>query len=109
MVVFVEPETEMTATTTLLSELQQADMLLIDGLHAWQFELDDEGQLSIECMDGRTRRLWRFSAEAVTAARPAAAPDAWHIENAEGAHELICLGAISADNDDQDDEPSEVD
>ena len=48
-----------------------------------------------------------FSAAAVAAARPGAAPDAWHIEDAEGAHELICLGAISADNDD-DDEPDEA-
>ena len=107
MLVFADPESEMTETTSLLHELEQADMLLIDGLHAWQFELDEQGQLSVECMDGRTGRLWRFSAAAVAAARPGAAPDAWHIEDAEGAHELICLGAISADNDD-DDEPDEA-
>lgn len=107
MLVFADPESEMTETTSLLHELEQADMLLIDGLHAWQFELDEQGQLSVECMDGRTRRLWRFSAATVAAARPGAAPDAWHIEDAEGAHELICLGAISADNDD-DDEPDEA-
>lgn len=97
----------MTETTSLLLELEQADMLLIDGLHAWQFELDEQGQLSVECMDGRTRRLWRFSAAAVAAARPGAAPDAWHIEDVEGAHELICLGAISADNDDDESDEAE--
>ena len=73
MLVFADPESEMTETTSLLHELEQADMLLIDGLHAWQFELDEQGQLSVECMDGRTRRLWRFSAAAVAAARPGAA------------------------------------
>ena len=67
MAVFTDPESEMTESTSLLHELEQADMLLIDGLHAWQFELDEQGQLSVECMDGRTRRLWRFSAAAVAA------------------------------------------
>ncbi|MDX5373291.1 MAG: DUF5629 family protein [Pseudomonadaceae bacterium] len=92
---------------SLLEELSGADMLLIDGLHAWQFELDEQGSLSVECMDGRTRRAWRFGAEAVSAAQPAGEPGAWRIRDAEGEHELVCLGAISADNDD-DDEPDEA-
>lgn len=99
----------MTDTATLLSDLENADMLLIDGLHAWQFELDDQGRLSVECMDGRVRRVWHFTAEALAAAQPADEPGSWRIQGGEGEHELVCLGAISADNDDQDDDPDEVD
>lgn len=102
----------MTDTATLLSDLENADMLLIDGLHAWQFELDEQAQLSIECMDGRTRRVWKFSAAAIAAATPGTEAGAWRIEGAEGEHELVCLGAISASNDEADDdaiEPDQVD
>ena len=31
----------MTTTPYLLDQLETADMLLIDGLHAWQFELNE--------------------------------------------------------------------
>lgn len=102
----------MSDTPNLLGALQGADMLLIDGLHAWQFELDEQAsgeqaQLTIECMDGRTRRVWSFTAAAVAAARAGAAADSWHIDGDAGTHELVCLGAISADNDD-DEEPDEA-
>ena len=98
---------------SLLDDLRSADMLLIDGLHAWQFELDEQAQaeqmqLNIECMDGRTRRVWKFSATQVAAATAGTEAGAWRIAGAESQHELVCLGAISADNDDQDDEPEEV-
>jgi hypothetical protein len=99
---------------SLLDDLRSADMLLIDGLHAWQFELEEQAQgeqlqLSIECMDGRTRRVWKFNAAAVADATAGAEPGSWRIAGTEGEHELVCLGAISADNDDQDDDPDEVD
>ncbi len=102
----------MSDTPNLLAALQGADMLLIDGLHAWQFELDEQAsgeqvQLTVECMDGRTRRLWRFTAAAVAAAQAGEAPDTWRIAGDEAEHELVCLGAISADNDDQDDQDDE--
>jgi len=42
-----------------------------------------------------------------SAAQPAGEPGAWRIRDAEGEHELVCLGAISADND-HDDEPDEA-
>jgi hypothetical protein len=97
---------------SLLDELRGADMLLIDGLHAWQFELHEQAsgeqlQLRVECMDGRTRRVWDFSSAEVAAAVAGETPDSWRIVAASGSHELICLGAISADNDD-DDEPEEA-
>ena len=94
---------------SLLDDLRGADMLLVDGLHAWQFELNEQAtgeqpQLRIECMDGRTRRVWSFSAAAVAAA--VAAGEGWRIQGSEGEHELVCLGAISADNDDEDEDES---
>jgi len=98
---------------SLLDDLRSADMLLVDGLHAWQFELEEQAQaeqvqLTIECMDGRTRRVWKFSAAQVAAATAGAEAGSWRIAGVEGEHELVCLGAISADNDDQDDDPDDV-
>lgn len=104
----------MSDTPTLLDALRSADMLLIDGLHAWHFELSEQAgaeqaQLIVECMDGRTRRVWRFNAAAIAAASAGEAPDSWCVEGEAGAHELICLGAISADNEDEDEgQPDEA-
>lgn len=97
----------MTATPTLLDELQNADMLLIDDLHAWQFNLDPQAvgeqvMLRVECIDGRERRVWSFSAAAVAAARPG--ENTWAIVDAQGEHQLVCLGAVVAENDDEPDE-----
>lgn len=94
-------------TPNLLTQLQNADMLLIDGLHAWQIELIDEAsseelQLQIECMDGRDRRLWRFTGAALAAATYNAATDSWRIDGADGQHELVILSGINASNDDED-------
>lgn len=92
---------------SLIEQLRGADMLVIDELHAWQFELneqaaDDELQLKVECMDGRTRRVWQFTAGAVAAATQGD-DSGWRINDGEGAHVLVCLGAIRADNDDDND------
>lgn len=100
----------MTATPTLLDELQNADMLLIDDLHAWQFDLDPQAageqvMLRVECIDGRERRVWSFSAAAVVAAR--LGEGAWSIVDAAGEHSLVCLGAVVAENDDEPDEADE--
>lgn len=95
----------MTATT-LRAALAQCDLLLIDDLHAWQFTLGEgEPALCIECMDGRDRRLWRFTAEALEQARYDAGTDTWHLAGEAGEHRLQCLGAICADNEDDDPEP----
>lgn len=104
-----------TETPYLLDQLEAADMLEIDGLHAWQFELNDSlldeadaaadaGQpfaseeivLTIECIDGRERRSWRFSYNQVMEAEYLEADDAWSIN----IHRLKCLGAISVDDED---------
>ena len=65
---------------TLLNRLANSDMLEIDGLHAWQFELD-AGALRVECVDGRTQRRWQFSAEQVLAARFDGDKGAWTIHD----------------------------
>lgn len=100
---------------TLIEALQSADMLEIDGLHAWQFELDedllaqaaaDEQQplLWIECIDGRQQRQWQFTLGAVQAARHIEAEDTWELTAGEATHRLKCFAAFTGDNLD-DDEP----
>lgn len=100
-----------TETPYLLDQLETADMLELDGLHAWQFTLDDtvldaadaaaEAEqpfasdavvVTIECVDGRDRRAWRFSYNQVMEAQYLAETDAWLVD--EGKHHLRCLGAL---------------
>ncbi|SHM43576.1 DUF5629 family protein [Phytopseudomonas punonensis] len=98
----------------LLDALETADMLVIDGLHAFDFQLDDElldqadaaaeaGEpfaseavvLSIEVQDGRERKRWQFSYNTVMEAEYEAGDDSWLIDG----HRLICLAALSAEAD----------
>ena len=109
-----------TTPATLLAALESADMLEIDGLHAWQFSLDTEllaqvsagsadadtpqlALLSIECMDGRTARRWQFSLAAVQDASFDAATDSWSLTDDQATHQLKCFSAICADNSDYQD------
>jgi len=108
--------TNSTETPYLLDQLEAADMLEMDGLHAWQFELDealldeadaaaDAGQpfasedtvLTVEIMDGRQRRVWRFSYNQVMEALYLDEDDSWSLD--EGQHRLRCLSAISVADD----------
>lgn len=103
-------------TLYLLDQLEVADMLEIDGLHAWQFELNDalldradaaaeaelafdseETVVTIEGLDGRERRVWRFSYNQVMEAAYLEADDAWSLD--EGKHHLRCLGAVIVSED----------
>ena len=96
----------------LLDQLENADMLLIDDLHAVDFQLDeallDQADaaaeadqpfaseavvLSIEVQDGRDRKRWQFSYNAVMEAEYEAGDDRWLIEG----HRLTCLAAVSAE------------
>lgn len=52
---------------TLRTALETSDMLVIDGLHAWEFSLDDV-QLLIKCMDGRAEKRWSFKLAQLDAA-----------------------------------------
>ena len=99
----------------LLDQLETADMLVIDGLHAFDFQLDDAlldqadaaaeaGEpfasetvvLTIDAQDGRERKRWQFSYNAVMEAEYLAAQDSWRV----GEHHLTCLAAVSSDAED---------
>ena len=88
---------------TLRAALETSDMLEIDGLHAWDFSLDDV-QLLIKCMDGRAEKRWNFSAEQLSAAVFDQALQSWTLTGDSGEHRLVCLSALSASNDDDDTE-----
>lgn len=92
----------------LATAMQSCDMLLIDGLHAFDFTADETG-LTVECMDGRQLRRWSFTPEQVAAA--IATGDEWQLDDANGAHRLVCMSAFRAPDDDQDepdlDEPAD--
>lgn len=111
--------------TSLIEALQDADMLEIDGLYAWQFDLDTEllAQISagtagsdssakpllqVHCIDGRERRLWKFSLASVQAARHSEEDDSWHLESDGVSHGLKCFAAFRGDNDDDDDDEDEA-
>lgn len=100
-------------TTTLLAALQTADMLEINGLYAWQFELHSDPAhpgpaLRIECMDGRDLRKWQFSLEQIGAAQHNVATDSWSISDDKGSHELKLLAGINADNETPDDDVADL-
>lgn len=107
--------------TSLIEALQDADMLEIDGLYAWQFDLDTDllaqisagtagsdsaarALLQVHCMDGRERRQWTFSLAAVQAARHSEADDSWLIEGRDASHSLKCFAAYRGDNEDDDEQ-----
>ncbi|MBH3410486.1 DUF5629 family protein [Pseudomonas putida] len=88
--------------------LQSCDMLLIDGVHAFDFTCDETG-LTIECMDGRQLRRWSFTPEQIAAA--VGADDQWQLADAQGEHRLVCMSAFRAPDEDDDeadlDQPAE--
>ena len=84
---------------TLRTALETSDMLVIDGLHAWDFSLDDV-QLLIKCMDGRAEKRWKFSLEQVDASVFDDTLQSWTLVGDAGEHRLVCLSALSAENDD---------
>ncbi|MGE7958688.1 DUF5629 family protein [Pseudomonas sp. NPDC089530] len=89
------------ATDTLLTALEACDMLEIDGLHAFDFTLDDQ-QLLIECMDGRAAKRWSFSLAQVNAATFDDSLQSWTIVGDSGEHRLVCMSAFSGRNDEDD-------
>lgn len=85
---------------TLLSTLEHCDMLEIDGLHAFDFSLDEEDHLHIECMDGRALKRWTFSMAQIEAATFDVTLQSWLITGESGEHRLVCLDAIGGDDED---------
>lgn len=103
-------------TPYLLDQLECADMLEIDGLHAFDFTLNDDlldqadaaaeadqpfasedVVVSVEALDGRERKRWHFSYNSVMEAQYLADDDSWQL----GAHRLKCLGATVASDDEE--------
>jgi hypothetical protein len=110
-----------TTHSSLIDALEAADMLEIDDLYAWQFNLDkellaqvsagsasadsqDQPLLSIDCVDGSARRHWQFSLAAVSAAHFDAETDSWLLSDDSTEHRIKCFAAISGDNLDSDDD-----
>ncbi|RON09669.1 hypothetical protein BK659_06985 [Pseudomonas brassicacearum] len=91
------------ATDTLLTVLETCDMLEIDGLHAFEFSLDEDDQLHIECMDGRVAKHWEFSPAQVQAAVFDQTLQSWTITGDSGEHRLVCMSAFGG-GDEGDDE-----
>ncbi|AZF42440.1 hypothetical protein C4J87_2281 [Pseudomonas sp. R1-43-08] len=87
----------------LLTELQNCDMLEIDGLHAFDFRLEDQ-QLLIKSMDGRAEKRWAFSLVQVQAATFDDALQSWTLTGDSGEHRLVCMAAFTGNNNDEEDE-----
>lgn len=94
----------MTSTNqTLLAALQTSNMLEIDGLHAWEFSLGDE-HLEIEAIDGRERKIWRFSLAQVQAATFDTQLQSWTLSDGNADHRIVCLSGFTASDDDVDED-----
>ncbi|WP_411388256.1 DUF5629 family protein [Pseudomonas sp. MPB23] len=87
----------------LPTELASSDMLEIDGLYAFDFTLDDQ-KLLIVCMDGRAEKRWSFSAAQLQAATFDDALQSWTLTGDTGEHRLVCMTAVTGNNNDEDDE-----
>jgi hypothetical protein len=91
--------TAMTAVPdSLLDALETCDMVEIDGLHAFDFSLDEDDHLHIECMDGRALKRWTFTMSQIQAATFDATLQSWLITGDSGEHRLVLLEAIGGDN-----------
>ena len=88
------------ATPNLSSALNDSDMLIINGLHAFEFIFDQH--LLIESMDGRDLKRWKFSPEQLAAATFDESLQSWLLINEEGEHRLVCLSAFTGNNNDED-------
>lgn len=85
-------------TPSLAEALDSADMLIIDDLYAFEFDLGDNG-LTILTLDGRTERRWHFSLEALASATFVTESDQWVIIGSDAEHRLRLLEAFSAEED----------
>ena len=92
----------MTAAS-LLTELANTDMLEVDGLHAFDFTLDDQA-LVITCIDGRAEKRWSFSVAQVQAATFDETLQSWTLTGDSSEHRLVCMSAFTGNNNDEEDE-----
>jgi len=92
--------TPQTLRAALQSALTSRGMLEVDGLHAFEFTLDE--MLQIESMDGRERKVWRFSLAQVDSAEFDAALQSWVINDGNADHRIVVLDAFAAGDDEED-------
>jgi hypothetical protein len=92
-----------TTPETLLAALQTADMLEIDGLYAAEFSIGEH--VEIECMDGRERKVWRFTMAQLEAATFDATLQSWVVNDGKADHRIVTMSAfVARDEDDIDGE-----
>ncbi|AHZ67731.1 MULTISPECIES: DUF5629 family protein [Pseudomonas] len=89
------------ASDTLINALEHCDMLEIDGLHAFDFSLDEDENLHIECMDGRALKRWEFSIAQITAATFDPDLKSWIITGDSGEHRLVPMDAFGGGDDEE--------
>ncbi|MET0775839.1 MAG: DUF5629 family protein [Pseudomonas mandelii] len=89
------------ATDTLLNALEHCDMLIIDGLHAFDFSLDEDDNLHIECMDGRALKRWEFSIAQIKAATFDPDLKSWIITGDSGEHRLEPMEAFDGGDEEE--------
>jgi hypothetical protein len=86
-------------THPLVQALEVTDMVMIDDLYAFEFDLDEDDGLIILCMDGRHERRWRFTPKQLAGATQLVPSGEWKIDGVEGEHRLRLLDAFSAEDD----------
>ena len=97
--------TAMTAVTdTLFNALEHCGMVEIDGLHAFEFALDEDDNLHIECMVGRDAKHWEFTLAQVQAATFDQSLQSWLIKGSDGEHRLVCIGDVFGGDNEDDEE-----
>jgi hypothetical protein len=95
-------DTPETLRTALQTALTSHSMLEIDGLHSFEFRLDE--MLQIESMDGRERKVWRFSLAQVDSAEFDAELQSWVINDGNADHRIVVLNGFSAGDEEEADE-----
>lgn len=93
------PETLRTALQTALTS---HSMLEINGLHAFEFSLDE--MLQIESMDGRERKVWRFSLAQIDSSQFDSELQSWVINDGNADHRIVVLNAFAAVEEDEEGE-----
>lgn len=87
-------------TATLPDAFEDCQMVEIDGLHSFDFSLDDQ-TLSIICMDGRVEKRWSFTLEQVKAATFDQTLQSWTLTDDKGEHRLVCMSGVTGNNNDE--------
>ncbi|KMT54381.1 DUF5629 family protein [Pseudomonas fildesensis] len=88
-------------TDNLLTVLEASDMLEINGLHTFDFVLNEE-KLLIIALDGRAEKRWTFTLEQVGAAAFDETLQSWTLTGDSGEHRLVCMSGVTGNNNDED-------